>query len=132
MLHLADRAASRLRSQELAAGCVNVKIRRADFTTYSRQRTLDPPTQNTAIISAVASTLLEQWLSNQPNAAVRLLGVGVSDLQTLPQRDLFDEDSAQVSRLDSAIDGIRDRFGTHMVTRASLLPSGVSGPGSKV
>lgn len=132
LLHLADRAASRLRSQELAAGCVNVKIRRADFTTYSRQRALDPPTQNTAIISAVASTLLEQWLSTQPSAAVRLLGVGVSDLQTLPQRDLFDEDSAQVSRLDSAIDGIRDRFGTHMVTRASLLPSGVSGPGSKV
>jgi DNA polymerase-4 len=129
LLRLADRAASRLRAHELAAGKVSVKIRRADFTTYTRQRALGPPTQDTAIVSAVAKSLLEEWLVSQPNAAVRLLGVGVGDLQLLPQRDLFGSGPAQGSRLDTAIDGIRDRFGSNMLTRASLLPGTRSGSG---
>jgi DNA polymerase-4 len=121
LLRLADRTASRLRAHDLAAGTVSVKIRRDDFTTYTRQRSLGSPTQDTAIVSAAAKSLLDRWLATQPDAAVRLLGVGVSDLQLLPQGDLFAGDAAQGSRLDSAIDGIRDRFGSGMLTRASLL-----------
>jgi DNA polymerase-4 len=120
---LADRTASRLRGQQLLAGRVSVKIRRADFTTYTRQRALEPPTQDTAIIAAAAEALLQGWLASQPKAAVRLLGVGVSDLQLLKQADLFSgpaQDSG--ARLDSAVDGIRDRFGAGLLTRASLLP----------
>ncbi len=129
---LADRTAARLRAQDLAAGTVNVKIRRADFTTYSRQRALGSPTQDTAVLSAAARTLLAEWRAAQPDAAVRLLGVGVSDLQTLQQGDLFcSAVSLKDSRLDCAVDGIRHRFGPAMVTRASLLPRepGGSGPG---
>ncbi len=124
VLRLADRASSRLRSHALAAGCVSVKIRRADFTTYTRQRTLEPPAQDTATVSAAAQALLERWLAAQPGAAVRLLGVGVSDLRMPQQADLFADGPARVSRLDSAIDGIRDRFGAGMLTRASLLAPG--------
>jgi DNA polymerase IV len=121
LLQLADRAASRLRVHELAAACVSVKIRRADFTTYTRRRALLPPTQDTAVIAAAARGLLQQWLAKQPQAAVRLLGVGVSGLQSLRQADLFAGGPTQVSRLDSAVDGIRHRFGSAMLTRASLL-----------
>jgi DNA polymerase IV len=120
---LADRTASRLRAQKLLAGRVCVKIRRKDFTTYTRQRALEPPTQDTAIVTAAAQALLSTWLAAQPGAAVRLLGVGVSDLQVQLQTDLFSgplPDSA--ARLDSAMDGIRDRFGEGLLTRASLLP----------
>jgi DNA polymerase IV len=131
LLRLADRAATRLRAHELAAGTVSVKIRRGDFATFTRQRALAPPTQDTGIVSAVARALLEQWLAAQPNAAVRLLGVGVSDLQILPQRDLFGGDSTPGSRLDTAIDGIRDRFGSDMLTRASLLSRSPSGSGTR-
>jgi len=125
LLHLADRTAARLRAHDLTAGRVSVKIRRADFTTYTRQRAVAPPTQDTAVIAAAARRLLEGWLAEQPNAAVRLLGVGVGDLQILHQADLFAPASAappKGSRLDTAIDDIRDRFGTGMLTRASLLP----------
>jgi DNA polymerase IV len=127
---LADRTAGRLRAAGLAAGRVTVKIRRADFTTYTRQRTMEPPTQDTAAVSATALALLLEWLRTQPNAAVRLLGVGVGDLQTLRQADLFLELPAKETRLDSTIDGIRDRFGSGVLTRASLLPRSSGGPGS--
>ena len=124
ILRLADRAASRLRAQGLAAGCVSVKIRRGDFTTFTRQRALGSATQDTAVVSAVAQTLLREWLADQPNAPIRLLGVGVGGLNTLQQGDLFAGGTAPGSRLDATIDGIRDRFGRSMLTRASLLPRG--------
>jgi DNA polymerase-4 len=125
LVHLADRTASRLRAQKLLAGRVSVKIRRADFTTYTRQRALEPPTQDTAIVSAAAQALLRAWLASQPRAAVRLLGVGVSDLQLQRQSDLFSDPQPDPgSRLDSAVDGIRDRFGAGLLTRASRLTRG--------
>jgi DNA polymerase IV len=129
LLRLADRAASRLRAQKLSAGKVSVKIRRADFTTYTRQRALGRPTQDTEVVSAVAQALLVQWLATQPDAAVRLLGVGLGDLQISVQADLFGS-PAEGSRLDTAIDGIRGRFGAGILTRASLLPGSPSGSGS--
>jgi DNA polymerase-4 len=129
LLHLADRTAARLRAHDLIAGCVTVKIRRADFTTYTRQRGVTPPTQDTAVISAAALRLLEGWLSEQPSAAVRLLGVGVTALQVGAQADLFAPAAAPAkdARLDTAIDGIRDRFGSGVLTRASLLPGPADG-----
>jgi len=130
LTHLADRTATRLRAHSLAAGKVTVKIRRRDFTTYTRQRTVEPPTQETSVIAGMAQILLQEWLRSQPNAAVRLLGVGVGRLQTLRQGDLFGEDH-QGSRLDAAIDGIRGRFGSTLLTRASLLPRTPGGGGSR-
>jgi DNA polymerase IV len=121
---LADRAASRLRKQTLAAGRVSVKIRRGDFTTFTRQRAVGPPTQDTVVVSAAARGLLEEWSAAHPNAPVRLLGVALSNLRTLQQPDLFADVPAAGSRLDAVVDGIRDRFGTTLLTRASLLPRG--------
>jgi DNA polymerase-4 len=123
--HLADRTTSRLRAHKLLAGTVSVKIRRADFTTYTRQRSLEPATQDTDTVSAAAEGLLTAWLASQPRAAVRLLGVGVSDLQSERQSDLFAGPLPDHgSRLDSAVDCIRDRFGEGLLTRASRLPRG--------
>jgi len=123
IVRLADRTASRLRAHHLIAGTVSVKIRRGDFTTYTRQQALKPPTQDTATVSAVAQSLLLAWVASQPCAGVRLLGVGVSDLRSQRQSDLFSGAlPAPGTRLDTAVDGIRDRFGEGLLTRASLLP----------
>jgi DNA polymerase-4 len=126
LTQLADRAAARLRAHALAAGLVTIKVRRADFTTYTRQRPVLPPTQETAVIGGVAQSLLKDWLRSQPHAAVRLLGVGVGDLQMQRQADLF-AGVAPPSRLDATVDGIRGRFGKSLLTRASLLPRTPSG-----
>jgi DNA polymerase IV len=123
ILRLSDRTATRLRLQELVAGTVNVKIRRADFTTYTRQKTLGTPTQETAVIASAAKALLTEWLKEQPRAAIRLLGVGVSSLSAPMQADLFAASAAPgaAAPLDKLVDGIRDRFGKELLTRASLL-----------
>jgi DNA polymerase IV len=128
---LADRAAARLRAHELAAGRVTLKIRRADFKTYTRQRVLEPPTQNTGAVTAMAQRLLREWRAAHPDAALRLLGVGVTDLRTPGQADLFYGSGPRDSRLDAAIDGIRDRFGSGLLTRASLLPRRRTGSASR-
>ncbi len=121
---LADRTASRLRAQNLLAGRVSVKIRRGDFTTYTRQRTLETPDSGDGHRSRQPRRRCSPagW-HRSPHAAVRLLGVGVGDLQVPLQSDLFAGPLPDPnSRLDSAVDGIRDRFGQGLLTRASLLP----------
>ena len=122
LTRLVDRTSTRLRAHEMAAGSVTVKIRRGDFKTFTRQRPAQPATRDTAVIATLAQALLAQWLAAEPGASVRLLGVGVSDLQVLRQGELFAGEARNDSQLDDAVDGIRGRFGAGLVTRASLLP----------
>jgi DNA polymerase-4 len=123
IVRLADKVAARLRARGLAASCVTVKIRRKDFTTYSRQRHFEPPTQETRVITALATELLDAWLAAQPRAALRLLGVGVSELAPATQLDLFTApQTARNRELDAAVDRIRERFGKVALAPASTLP----------
>ena len=124
ILRLADRTCARLRARQLSAGCVTVKIRRGDFTTYTRQRRFEPPTQETRVIASLATSLLDAWLASQPRAALRLLGVGVSELAPAAQLDLFTAPQTERDRrLDAAVDRIRERFGKIALARASALDS---------
>jgi DNA polymerase-4 len=123
IVRLADKACARLRALQLTACCVTVKIRRKDFTTYTRQRHFEPPTQETRVVTAIACELLHAWLAGQPRAALRLLGVGVSDLRPAVQMELFTvAESGRNQQLDAAVDRIRERFGNVAVARASTLP----------
>lgn len=122
---LADRMATRLRSRNWLAGQVVVKIRRKDFRTYTRQQAVRPPTQETKPLAAAAAELLDEWLEDQPRAAIRLLGVGARDLTEASQLDLFAVPEAQRNReLDATIDTIRARFGSDALSRASSLRPG--------
>ncbi len=124
VVRLADKTCARLRSRELAASCVTLKIRRKDFTTYTRQRHIEPATQETRVVTAVALELLEQWLAAQPRAALRLLGVGVSELAPAAQLDLFTVPQTTRNReLDAAVDRIREKFG-----KVALKPASSLGP----
>jgi len=119
---LADRTCARLRAKQLVAGEVHVKIRRRDFTTYTRQKSFSPPTQETRVIAEIARALLRRWLETQPRAALRLLGVGVGALSPAQQLDLFAATaSAAPAKLDAAVDGIQEKFGMQSIARASSL-----------
>ena len=131
LVRLADKVAGRLRSRALATSCVTVKIRRGDFTTYTRQRHFEPPSQETRVITAVAVSLLDAWLAGQPAAALRLLGVGASDLAPASQRDLFTAaQTAHDRELDAAVDRIRERFGAVAIKPASSLATARDVPGA--
>jgi DNA polymerase-4 len=117
-----------MRAQNLATGCVQVKIRRADFTTFTRQKRFEPSTTDSRTIAKVAAELLAAWLAEQPCARVRLLGVGVNHLHAADQMDLFASPAAvatanpSATALDAAVDQIRERFGTLALRRGSALP----------
>jgi DNA polymerase-4 len=124
---LADRAGTRMRAQNLATGCVQVKIRRADFTTFTRQKRFEPSTTDSRTIARIAAELLSAWVAEQPRSKVRLLGVGVNHLHAADQLDLFASPAAaatgtSATALDLTVDQIRERFGTLAVRRGSSLP----------
>jgi len=80
------RVGERLRRHGFLAGRVFVKFRWADFTTFTRQRTTVVPTDADADIQAIAEAIwLEHW---PPGRKVRLIGVGVGDLEAGAARQL--------------------------------------------
>lgn len=75
---MSHKVASRLQQKELAAATVAIKLRYSDFSTLTRQMTLNVPTNSEQLISQVAQTLLHRaW---QPGRPVRLLGVAARRL----------------------------------------------------
>ena len=122
LLRLPERTSRRLRKAGLAAGTVHVKIRQADFRTFTRQKRLAPPGNGTDQIFALARSLLRTWLADNADARIRLLGVGTSSLSPADQDDLFaGRDSASKCGVDQTVDEIRDRFGLSSVGRARTL-----------
>jgi len=120
LLRLTERTATRLRKAGLAAGTIQIKIRQSDFKTYTRQRSVRPPANGTDQIYAVARDLLGTWLSKNPGAKIRLLGVGGGNLAPVEQPDLFSGARTE-NTIDKAVDEIRDRFGNDLLGRARTL-----------
>lgn len=108
------RVADRMQRKDLQASIVSIKIRRNDFSTFSRQRNVSPPISESEMMARIAEDLLDQWLVENPAARLRLLGVGVSGLSPARQLKLFDTAPAG-SELGDAVDSIRARFGDDAV-----------------
>ena len=70
---------------------MSIKVRRHDFSTLTRSRTLAGATDRAGTIAEVASSLLA---AVDVTEGVRLLGVGVAGLTDLLQEDLFAADLA--------------------------------------
>jgi nucleotidyltransferase/DNA polymerase involved in DNA repair len=87
MLRLAERVGDRLRKDGLLGKTVSIKLRLADFTTFTRQTTLKVPTNDAGEITRASLRLLERELA--PGRRFRLLGAGVSNLADSFQLPLF-------------------------------------------
>jgi DNA polymerase IV len=123
LLRLSRRTARALRSSGCAARTVTVKLRKADFRTITRSRTLPEPTDVTQRIYDTACALYESsGLSGQ--ARLRLVGVRASGL--LPaaaastQLALGDRPSSWQAA-ETAMDRITGRFGADAVRPAALV-----------
>lgn len=123
LLELADQVGRRLREHDLQGTTVHLKMRFSDFRTITRAMTLDNMTNVTQEIGDAVCTLFTHRVS-QDRLPVRLVGVGISQLDRQPGRQklLFDEAAhEQQAQLDEATDKIRDKFGSDAVARATRL-----------
>jgi DNA polymerase IV len=118
---LADRACERLRKKQLMARSIGIKIRRSDFSTFTRRRVVAPPTHDGRTIANVANELLARWLTQNKGEKLRLLGVVLSDLSTASQLGLFEDTPPHTSRLDAALDEARARFGSRALRRGNTI-----------
>jgi DNA polymerase-4 len=121
LARIAALACERLRGKQLMSGCIGVKIRRHDFTTFTRQRAVAPPTHDGRTIANVAAELLTRWLTENAGAKLRLLGVVLTDLSPASQLGLFEAAPPHTTRLDAALDAARTRFGTRALQRGSTV-----------
>jgi DNA polymerase-4 len=117
---LAEGVGARLRRKGMAGRTVHVKVRYADFTTRTAQRTLPAPTDLEAEFEPVARNLVRKLWS--PGVGMRLLGVGLSGFEEEPEQlDLFGEpekaDDDRARALAEGIDAVRARFGTDAIRR---------------
>ena len=95
----ARQVARRLTASGLFARTVTLKLRRHDFSTITRSRTLLSATDRAEVVASVAEALL---VGVDVTDGVRLLGVGVAGLTDVLQEDLFAEDAPVIADAEAA------------------------------
>jgi DNA polymerase IV len=104
-----------LRSKNRCAGLISVKLRYANFDTFTKQQTVDFTASDHELENKILS-LFEKLYDRR--LLIRLVGVRLSKLVPgASQIRLFDN-SADLAPLYQAIDKIRDRFGVKAVGKA--------------
>ncbi|WP_433255578.1 DNA polymerase IV [Streptosporangium sp. CA-135522] len=122
LLRLSERVAARLREGGHAGRTVSVKLRRADFSTISRSRTLREPTDVAQVLYATACDLYAA--AGLEKVPLRLVGVRVENLrpagETPRQLGLGERESGW-REAEQAMDRAVRRFGRDAVLPASLV-----------
>jgi DNA polymerase-4 len=115
----AERVAAELRRAGLAAACVTLKVRFADFRTLTRSWTGDP-TQDGLELYRRAAGLLRRVALSDP---VRLIGLSASRLERggRGQLPLLDPGAIKREQLARAVDALSRRFGADTIRPASVL-----------
>ena len=118
LLDMTDKLSFELRTDQKLTACVTVKIRYADFNTFTKQKRICY-TASDNVLAKHVSNLFDQLYERRQ--LIRLIGVKFSDLvQGSYQIDLFEDTVEQISLLKQ-MDHIRKRFGADAVMRACGL-----------
>lgn len=120
LLRMSDQVAVRLRRAGLMGRTVVLKLRYGDFTTITRSRKLEEPTD---LGRRIYEEVVDVYSGvERPDARIRLVGVRMEQL--VPASDatigLWDTDEGWRDAED-AIDAVSDRFGRGLVQPAALL-----------
>ncbi|MGW4410202.1 DNA polymerase IV [Nonomuraea sp. NPDC004702] len=122
LLRLAERVAARMRKGGHVGRTVSVKLRRADFTTITRSRTLREPTDVAQVIYATACELFEA--AGLQRVRLRLVGVRMENLrpagEATHQLGLGERETGW-REAEQAMDKAIRRFGPDAVLPASLV-----------
>jgi DNA polymerase IV len=128
MLALANKTAARLRRSAQLGRTVSIKVRLADFRTFSRSRTVAVPTDVSREIFEQAWALFEAL---SPGDRIRLVGVRVDGLiaaDGTPRQLTLGEREHGWRDADRAADAVAARFGADLVGPASLLRTTATRP----
>ncbi len=118
LVRMTERVGYELRQDEKVAGCVAVKIRYSDFSTFSRQTTIAATFSDEQFIK-VAKDLFHKLYKN--GSPVRLLGVRLSDLTKHAVQATLFEDVGKKNELYKAIDDVKNKFGKTALKKARTV-----------
>lgn len=121
LLSLCETVGARIRAAGAYISVVQVQITDNEFRHTSRQMTLPSSTNVTEKIYECACQLFDAAWDHTP---IRLLGVstGKATSESYEQYHLFDmERNEKLSRLNSAVDRIRTRYGEDAIKRACFV-----------
>jgi len=119
LLNQVEDVAQRLRTNDLEAKTITLKLRYDDFRTVTRSNTFNHPTNTTKTLWQKAKEVFLKW-HKKSAGALRLLGFGASGLQKActGQQQLFSEpEQEKQERLDETFDRIREKFGHDALRR---------------
>lgn len=116
---LSEKVARRLRAKGINGQTIRIKVRLSDFSTFTRQEHLEVPTNIESVIRDHASQLFHTFW--KPGQYIRLIGVGVSDLEeNWHQMSLFEPQLEREIRLHQAVDEIREKFGKTLLQKGKI------------
>jgi DNA polymerase-4 len=122
---LVDRVTRRMRAADRPGRTVVLRLRFADFTRATRSHTLARATTHTQPILRAAKTLLAQARSLIDQRGLTLVGISVANLDRGDAIQLeLPLDQHSDGELDTALDAVRERFGSAAVMRGALLNKG--------
>lgn len=126
LLSLCETVGARIRADKAFIGVISVSIVDSDFHQSSIQETLDTSTNVTETIYETACRLFDKLWKGTP---IRLLNVNTSHATSdnYAQIQLFGQEKLEkLSKLNSAIDNIRNRYGEDSIKRARFIKTAVS------
>jgi DNA polymerase IV len=119
---LVDRVTRRMRSAERAGRTVTLRLRFDDFSRATRSHTLPQATGQTRAILITARSLMAAARPMIEKQGITMVGISVGNLENEKTVQLaLPFDKAANDELDSALDGVRDKFGSNAITRGTLL-----------
>ena len=120
---IVDRVAHRMRASRRVGRTVVLRFRFNDFTRATRSHTLPQATDDTSVILRACDQLLEDMAAKIASDGLTLLGLSITNLHNADAVQMalpFDElDFADGTALDSALDDVRDRFGSAAIGRVT-------------
>lgn len=129
--YFANRLSKRLRKRNLLGHTVSIKVRYDDFTTVSRQKRLDTPSDHEHVFFEIALLLWNKLMQDKtsgltfmdPPGPIRLLGLTVSGLdEEVPMQDsLFESPKYETeNKLAGVLDSLESKFGETAVMSGAL------------
>ncbi|MFM7671567.1 MAG: DNA polymerase IV [Bacteroidota bacterium] len=120
LVRLTEKTSYSLRQEEKLTGCVTVKVRYSNFDTVSKQETITYTALDDTLLVQVKKLFTEL---REPGRPIRLLGVRFSHLIPFTMQMSLFEDQPRKLKLYQAVDGLKDRYGTGSLTKATNLPT---------